>query len=217
MFNIPDSIPTTGTYPSGRGWTAYNFDGGKAALVIDEAEPSPRLEVVAMGRHGYIKDLSSLGYSLSRLDRSEYPELMAWCDAHFSSEDFEAMVKKHYYFSHPSWRVLYPEAPIKNLQELGAFLKSTAKPGDSLDNIHLSYEKETGCEKHLHIIFLDTGLVPILLVYSEMENWCERTTEVTPIKSIKDLQKLMAEDSWTRRMLRLNLNSYWEIERRINQ
>ena len=217
MLNIPNSIPTTGTYPSGQSWAAYTFDEGKAALVIDKVGPSPRLEVVALGRQGYIKDLSSLGYSLVSLDRSEYPELMAWCDAHFSPEDFEVMVKKHYYFSHPSWRALYPEAPIENLQELGVFLSSTEKLDDGLENIHLSYERETGCEKHLHIIFFSKGMVPILLVYSEMENWCEYTTEVTPIKKIEDLRKLMAEDSWTKRMLQRNLSRYWDIERRINQ
>lgn len=216
MLNIPDSIPITGTYPSGRGWTAYNFDNNKATLVIDDTGPSPHL-VIAMGQHGYIKDLSSLGYSLSSLNRAEYPELMAWCDAHFSPEDFEAMVKKHYYFSHPSWRALFPEAPIKDLKDLGTFLSSTEELGAELRNIHLSYEKETGCEKHLHIIFLDKGLVPILLVYSEMEDWCEYTSEITPIKNIKDMQKLMDGDSWTTRMLQYHLPSYWEIKRRINQ
>jgi len=216
MLNIPSFSPTIGTYPSGQRWTAYSFDGGKAALVSDSLGPSPRLEVVAMRPHGWIKDLSSLGYSLSSLNRSEYPELMAWCDAHFSPEDFETMVKRHYYFSHPSWRALFPEAPIQNLKEFESFLRDTEKLSSGLENIHLSYEEETGCEKHLHVIFLDKGLVPVLLVYSEMQNWCEYTTEVTPIKNIKDLRRLMAEDSWTKRMLQRNLSRYWDIERRIN-
>jgi hypothetical protein len=142
---------------------------------------------------------------------------MAWCDAHFSPEDFEKMVKQHYYLSHPSWRALLPEAPIDDLRELEVFLREVEKFSPGLENIHLGYEKETGCEKHLHVIFLDKGLVPVLLVYSEMESWCKYTTEVTPIKDLEDLQKLMAGDSWTKRMLQRNLSSYWDIERRINQ
>lgn len=214
MFNMPDVPCNRGTYPNGVEWVAYPLDQGRV-LVIESPGDLLRVEILDKKKDWHIKGLESLHYCISSFDRSEYPELMAWFDSHFSPEAFEALVKKHYTWSHKSWQALFPEEPITNLRVLKSVLLDKNQLATSLENSQFDSGEgeDPSC---LRVIFLEHSERPaILIVFQDLEYRPWREPELTLIYKPEDLLTLMEGDSWTARRLQQDLAGYTELRRRI--
>ena len=213
MLKIPDAPCNRGTYPSGAEWIAYPLDSGRVLVV--ESEGRIRVEIVDKKKDWYIKDLESLHYCLSSLDRAEYSELMAWFDSHFSAKAFETLVKKNYTWSHKSWQALFPEEPITNLRVLKNVLLDKNQLSVGLENIQFDSGEGEG-QSRLRVVFLEHSERPaILLVFQDLEYSPWREPEFTLIYKPEDLLTLMEGDSWTARRLQEDLAGYTELRRRI--